>query len=1636
MFKKLIAAGMVLILILASFSSASALGTSFDRIEEIKSIHDKNLMKISFSSLDQIEEINKMNLDILGIRENTILAFLKQEDIEILGKRGFSLQKFDIFQEMEEFGFSQEEFYDLFSDFLDKKSIIGDSIRLPSLQTLQKSEEMKNLNELNCLISDILGDFPENECRIITEQSNYFLDCQDKEGPLIKPFLKEEIKKVKETLQSQENVALVVSQNKIQILKSPTDLDLLIGEFDQLLLPISSYRLETNGELLALPLVIPLMIVAVWFIISAFLGHLVAEYDFNGDGKGDMAVYIMEFGESYGNPISYECAKFIASLAATILIFLLPVFGYYYYITGSVAVAYAFTKMAIFSIFIDVQLLILKATIALAESIVCWPTSSNKIVSLQTLRNQASNSEIFDTLGRAIESSLDRLGSLLESSLFFGNSDRENGIKFNYDVSNGNRMYVFYRIDETVALREPKVFDPNGREISISSDDIMYFDSQTIRAMIKNPMPGQWTIEIPPAYDGKDHYVVAFVYSETAVIPTLEINSFAINNDDVMTDSVDVTLTIDAPGATEMRFKNDGGNWTAWEDYSQTKQWQIRSEAGPRTVYCEVRDDFGNTANSSDSITLQFQGPTNVSITINNGDEYTSSTDVTLTITATGATEMSFKNDSGSWTAWEPFRTTKSWTLQSIPGTRFVHLRVSDENGTIAYAQDSITLDMPGPTNVSITINNGDEYTSSTDVTLTIAATGATEMSFKNDSGSWTAWEPFRTTKSWTLLDVRGERTVYLRVRDSDFNEILDHDSIIYQVGPRDVSIIINNGDEYTSSTDVTLTITATGATEMSFKNDSGSWTAWEPFRTTKSWTLLDVRGERTVYLRVRDGDNNIVEAQDYIVLNIGPEINDFKIESGDTYCSSPEVTLYISATGATEMRFRNDSGSWTAWESFRNRRMWTLRSIQGTRTVEVRVRDSQGNESSMQDSIVLVLPDLTVSSSDITFSNNNPAVGEGISITMTVHNVGGAGYPEGGDAKSVVIYVYEGHPSNYNLLDEFSKTLIPAGDSYTFTMSYNKLYEGCFDIYVVIDQYDKVVELNESNNQDFNTVCFSNKLGSGDQYRSASDILIREHENIKVKSDESIEVENVIYIKSVPGMLTLTDSFPSTYQIIESSVPYITTPAGITTYVSWTIDTTSISEIIYTIGSTTDSVTSGLNVSFDLSPLQISNNYHGKLTVQVNIERQDQEPSIVKFTVPKENEYFTIEDISCGTAVILEGPDYFEVSIQTGLSTNVETNFLELSVRAKGIAGSTSLLSNISAKSIFFNDNFMGKAKVTGRDSLYIGSYDIETVLDSLDISISNKSVHSPILEPDQIVLEGIEEQGKNITLTLNVTNTGSGGFDGRISAVADNFIAEGSVTPGKLRLNPAEDGTIQVALKIPQDAVPSIYEGRLVFLDITGYSMNVPIQIFVYEDDFVRFLFPTVSRDILFAGMTQRLEVVVIDEDDAIIPGATVTLSGCGVESMVLITDANGKATFIVEPTEEGEITILAEKDDYVHGSKTITVKFPTYNTEQNSSFLMKQFESLAFYNIEKAKLLKSEAYSLLQKAKDMEYDLSETEEILEKADSSLETALIYFSEGNYIAANFWAIQAIKNYGIVIEMLEEILGNAHDYFGITQRY
>jgi len=202
---------------------------------------------------------------------------------------------------------------------------------------------------------------------------------------------------------------------------------------------------------------------------------------------------------------------------------------------------------------------------------------------------------------------------------------------------------------------------------------------------------------------------------------------------------------------------------------------------------------------------------------------------------------------------------------------------ISADGRYVAFESGATNL-VPGDTNGTIDIFvrdrtlaiNGDATTTdSRSVALSIIYGNWGEMRFRNDPGAWSAWETCAARKAWTLLPCNATKRVYVQFRDAaHVQSAPSYDEIMLQAArPTGLSISINGGASCTNSASVTLTLAATGAYEMCFRNESGTWSAWEPFATSKSWVLSSARGTKTVGFQARDACYNAAaEVTDQIV--------------------------------------------------------------------------------------------------------------------------------------------------------------------------------------------------------------------------------------------------------------------------------------------------------------------------------------------------------------------------------------------------------------------------------------------------------------------------------------------------------------------------------------------------------------------------------------------------------------------------------------------------------------------------------------------------------------------------------------------------------------------------------------------------
>lgn len=201
--------------------------------------------------------------------------------------------------------------------------------------------------------------------------------------------------------------------------------------------------------------------------------------------------------------------------------------------------------------------------------------------------------------GRALVNNLDLKITAPDGTIYWGN----NGLLYNKYSTSG---------DEAI----------NDWTLSGDSRD----DKNNVEnVFILSPSPGIWTIEVIGCNDGgfgiaQGPQSFSLVASGASNYPIAQVeinpgsNGFTSSN----TVNLQITATQDYE-LSEMRFRNAGGSWSAWEPHSLTKSnWQLSPGEGLKNVDCQVKDVVGNLGNiASDSIFFDQTAPNTPTLTPN-----------------------------------------------------------------------------------------------------------------------------------------------------------------------------------------------------------------------------------------------------------------------------------------------------------------------------------------------------------------------------------------------------------------------------------------------------------------------------------------------------------------------------------------------------------------------------------------------------------------------------------------------------------------------------------------------------------------------------------------------------------------------------------------------------------------------------------------------------------------------------------------------------------------------------------------------------------------------------------------------------------------------------------------------------------
>lgn len=382
-----------------------------------------------------------------------------------------------------------------------------------------------------------------------------------------------------------------------------------------------------------------------------------------------------------------------------------------------------------------------------------------------------------------------------------------------------------------------------------------------------------------------------------------------------------------------------------------------------------ISDPAGNTFTSTQfNIQKDTSAPSSPTITIEKGSNSVGSTSVSLGLSAAdNPSEMYITNNSdcASGGTWEPYSTTKGWTLSGPLGPKSVYVKYRDtSNNESSCVSDSIIYDTTTP---SLKINNDAAYTNSTSVTLSMTGIySSTQMYITSTQGCLLGgtWEAFSSTRSWTIGSTNQTVTIYAQFKTaSGYLSPCISDSIIHDNTPPNAPTGVTLGS-YQAATNSLPSIQVSGVStgtrvELHTNSSCTNATPIASGNATGNTILLTPsaleNGSYTFYAKSIDAAGNSACSSNFLSYSYARSSTSLSapalsINSGASYTKTGSVNLSLSVTGnPTEMYITNapNCSSGGQWENYTTSKPdWMLGQSNTTATVYVKFRDSSLNES------------------------------------------------------------------------------------------------------------------------------------------------------------------------------------------------------------------------------------------------------------------------------------------------------------------------------------------------------------------------------------------------------------------------------------------------------------------------------------------------------------------------------------------------------------------------------------------------------------------------------------------------------------------------------------------------------------------
>ncbi len=399
----------------------------------------------------------------------------------------------------------------------------------------------------------------------------------------------------------------------------------------------------------------------------------------------------------------------------------------------------------------------------------------------------------------------------------------------------------------------------------------------TEKTWILNIGIGEKKVYMKVKYDSTDSNVV-----ETSILPQEISNGYLQIEKSDTTHTLDVMLNIHAQFAVKMIVDDDSLFIDSeWEEFTETKNWHLdysKIRDNKAKVYIKFKNDFEmETDVIKDEIYINIAS----GIKINNGNEYTLSRNVVLTLSSIFEHETMISDNKNFIGAnWEVFVDTKNRILPAGEGPFILYAKFRDSSGYITKIySDTIR---PQPINPSIDLGNGMKYSISRNIQVRFFASGDNLQMKLSEDSTFTGinWQPFSTTQNIQISVEDGFKTLYAKFKnDFEVESAIVNDDINLDTTPPIIALTVTPDSGITNETDFQLDPTGSSdniasADEMhvrfDWENDGSYDTEWE-LLLALSYQYSVGGGDKTLKMQLMDGAGWQVDTTINIFVNTRP---------------------------------------------------------------------------------------------------------------------------------------------------------------------------------------------------------------------------------------------------------------------------------------------------------------------------------------------------------------------------------------------------------------------------------------------------------------------------------------------------------------------------------------------------------------------------------------------------------------------------------------------------------------------------------------------------------------------------------------------------------------------------------------------